>query len=242
NAIPVKGAQHLADALRKNTALTTLDLGGHKIGGEGAQHLADALLNNTTLTTLHLHCNDITHEGAQHLADTLRRNAALTTLNLRSNSVGDKGVQHLADALRKNTKDDVTQKQRPIKRVQLDRDSSNVHLREEKFSLPITLVTVTTLSNQELESTNPWKNWLFANNMSELYKRFELGTIRKKTGDIIEDTAQGIITEQLQIVNHRVVNAASGPFHLSFPPEIGNTLIYLYTKDSFWYKLINHVL
>ncbi|CAF1690189.1 unnamed protein product, partial [Adineta ricciae] len=37
-----EGAQHVVDALRTNTTLTTLDLNNNRIGVEGAQHIADA--------------------------------------------------------------------------------------------------------------------------------------------------------------------------------------------------------
>ena len=53
-----KGARHLAEALKLNSGLTTLNLDcsgtGNMIGDEGAQHMAEALKMNSVLTTLNL--------------------------------------------------------------------------------------------------------------------------------------------------------------------------------------------
>jgi hypothetical protein len=55
------------------------------IGADGAQHIADALKVNTSLTTLILSFNRIC--SAKHLADALRVNATLTRLDLRHNAL-----------------------------------------------------------------------------------------------------------------------------------------------------------
>ncbi|CAF1129205.1 unnamed protein product [Rotaria sordida] len=72
------------------------------IDDAGAQYLAEALRNNKTLTTLNLWGNEIKDAGAQHLADALRNNTTLTTLDLVDNQIGDAGAEHLADALANN--------------------------------------------------------------------------------------------------------------------------------------------
>ncbi|CAF1669056.1 unnamed protein product [Adineta ricciae] len=73
------------------------------IRAQGAQHIANALRTNTTLTTLHLDENEIGAQGAQRIADALRTNTTLTNLNLSGNRIGAGGTQHIADALRTNT-------------------------------------------------------------------------------------------------------------------------------------------
>jgi hypothetical protein len=50
-------AAALADALKVNTSVTTIDLGGNQIGNEGAAALVDALLVNTSLTFIKLYGN-----------------------------------------------------------------------------------------------------------------------------------------------------------------------------------------
>ncbi|CAF4797809.1 unnamed protein product, partial [Rotaria magnacalcarata] len=119
------GTQHLTEALRHNTALTTLDLGSNRQGADDAlprnyihtmlnldrdeirvadaQHFGDVLRHNTTLTTLNLRCNSIRIDGARHLAAALRHNTTLTTLNLQCNEIRAAGAQYFADTLRKNT-------------------------------------------------------------------------------------------------------------------------------------------
>ncbi|CAF1544431.1 unnamed protein product, partial [Rotaria sp. Silwood1] len=47
------------------------------------------------------------------------------------------------------------------------------------------------------------------------------------------------LAKQLREVEHLGQDV---PLFLRYPSEIGDTLDYLYTKESFWYKLINRVL
>lgn len=69
--------------------------------------LAEALKNNTTLTTLDLTDNHIGAKGATALADMLKNNKTLTVLNLAYNKIGDEGDEGLqtllVDALEDNT-------------------------------------------------------------------------------------------------------------------------------------------
>ncbi|KAF9390109.1 hypothetical protein CPB97_009911 [Podila verticillata] len=103
NKIGDKGAQELAETLKINSTLTTLDLQGNSIGGHGAQALSEALKINSTLTTLEFQDNKIGDNGAQELAETLKINSTLTTLDLQGNSIGDNGAQDLAEALKINS-------------------------------------------------------------------------------------------------------------------------------------------
>merc|ERR1712003_501997 len=58
-------------------------------GAQGAQEIADALRENSTLTTLDLSGNNVKDEGAVSLADALEVNKTLSTLSLSSNYIGD---------------------------------------------------------------------------------------------------------------------------------------------------------
>ncbi|KAF9956626.1 hypothetical protein BGZ72_002637 [Mortierella alpina] len=93
----------LAEALKTNLSLTTLDLQGNAIGNDGAKALAAALEINSTMTTLNLTDNDIGPLGANALAEALKTNSTLTTLNLRGNAIGDDGAKALAAALKINS-------------------------------------------------------------------------------------------------------------------------------------------
>ena len=107
------GIQAIADALRVNTSLKSLDLSSNKIGQVGGEALAKALIVivrgskglcfGTSLTDLNLGYNSIGPEGGVALADALCINASLKSLDLDNNSLGPGGGVALADALRVNT-------------------------------------------------------------------------------------------------------------------------------------------
>ncbi|KAF9904158.1 hypothetical protein EC991_002993 [Linnemannia zychae] len=92
----------LAEVLKTNNTLTTLDLSYNSIGPNGAQALAEALKINT-LTTLDLQSNSIGDNGTQALAEALKTNNTLTTLDLYNNEIGPYGAQALAEALKINS-------------------------------------------------------------------------------------------------------------------------------------------
>jgi hypothetical protein len=58
-----------------------------RFGTEGGAALADALKVNSTLTTINLDRNSIGDEGYAALADALKVNSTLTTINLFDNSI-----------------------------------------------------------------------------------------------------------------------------------------------------------
>ncbi|KAF9205872.1 hypothetical protein BGZ49_003389 [Haplosporangium sp. Z 27] len=91
------------EALKTNTALTTLNLYENSIGNESVLALSEALTTNTTLTTLDLEDNWIGKEGALALSGALKINTSLTTLNLSDNSIGNEGALALSGALKANT-------------------------------------------------------------------------------------------------------------------------------------------
>lgn len=62
----------LAEAIKDNKTLKTLDIGGNNIGHEGAKLLAGALKGNKTLKTLELGYNPVATEGAKALVDALK--------------------------------------------------------------------------------------------------------------------------------------------------------------------------
>jgi Ran GTPase-activating protein (RanGAP) involved in mRNA processing and transport len=79
----------LAEALKVNTALTTLDLSGCSIGSNGVMAIAKALKVNTSLTTLRLIWNVVGADGAEAMLEALTVNNVLTTLDLTYCSVDD---------------------------------------------------------------------------------------------------------------------------------------------------------
>ncbi|KAG0273169.1 hypothetical protein BGZ95_011003 [Linnemannia exigua] len=103
NSIGDVGAVILSEALRTNSTLTTLDLYCNSIGGDGAVALSEALKTNSTLTTLNFYGNWIGANGAKALSETLKINSALITLNLSFNSIGNNGAKALSEALKTNS-------------------------------------------------------------------------------------------------------------------------------------------
>ncbi|KAF8946564.1 hypothetical protein BGZ47_000162 [Haplosporangium gracile] len=93
----------LAEALKTNSTLTTLDLQHNKVGPHEVQAMAEALRTNSTLITLHLGSNVIGDSGAQSLSAVLKMNSTLITLNLDHNSIGDEGAQALSEVLKTNS-------------------------------------------------------------------------------------------------------------------------------------------
>ena len=97
----MSGARNLAEALRRNAHLVSLDLAHCEIGDEGAVAIGNALRSNTVLRELRLQGNGIGRAGAQALADAVRINpVALRSLNLRLNSLDESAALDLLDAAR----------------------------------------------------------------------------------------------------------------------------------------------
>lgn len=60
-----RGGEALAVLLRRNAAVTGLDVGLNRLGGRGAAALAAALDGNASLASLDLHANHVTLEGGR---------------------------------------------------------------------------------------------------------------------------------------------------------------------------------
>ena len=90
----------VAEILKSNTSVTTVDLSGNKeIGDEGAKALAEALKVNETVKKLYLRSCGIGDDGAAAIAEALRSNTSLEYLDLDDNGFGEQGKQLLRDAV-----------------------------------------------------------------------------------------------------------------------------------------------
>ncbi len=76
NGITAKGGKSLAEALRTNGALVTLELRGNSLGDDGAWAFASLMPNSRALSTLDLSSNGITPAGAQVLLEGLKRSSS----------------------------------------------------------------------------------------------------------------------------------------------------------------------
>ena len=90
NHLRCDGLQFLALSLRRNKALTELDLEDNEIGGfppnlndiQILANLAASLAENQTLTTLNLNMNPLADAGAEALKEGVAGNKTLTALNV----------------------------------------------------------------------------------------------------------------------------------------------------------------
>lgn len=105
NSLGNLGAKKIAEGLRENKKLLSLNISYNQIGYEGIVYIADILKYNTTLTELNLDLNDINDKGSSHLWKALSQNSTLKTLSLRNNLLGKNKQRHedLATMLLKNT-------------------------------------------------------------------------------------------------------------------------------------------
>ncbi len=120
-----EGINAIADALRVNGALTSLDLRWNKLGAEGGTAIAEALKVNGALTSLNLDgfvlpikqlkgtervdkldlsgkYEKLGAASAIVIAKCIEVNGALTSLNLACCGIGNEGAKAIADALRVN--------------------------------------------------------------------------------------------------------------------------------------------
>ncbi|KAI9029521.1 kinase-like domain-containing protein [Hyaloraphidium curvatum] len=98
-AIGDSGVRALADALRGNSTLKTLDLDENSIGVAGARAIAETLKWNSVLATLLLKNNSIGDEGARALLSSLELNPSLTRLDLANNGISDALLEEIKKAV-----------------------------------------------------------------------------------------------------------------------------------------------
>ena len=92
----------LANALRVNSSLKTLNLSSTNVNDSGATALASTLESNCTLRVLNLNGCHVGRLGAIALAQMLLQNGELKELYLSGNPICETGVQALLNALKKN--------------------------------------------------------------------------------------------------------------------------------------------
>ena len=97
------GGEALADMLKTNTTITSLDLSWNAIRMESAVAFGESLAHNHTLKVLMLNYNTFGDSGTQHLGRALKTNKGLTTLDLTCNSMTPKSTTVLANALCHNS-------------------------------------------------------------------------------------------------------------------------------------------
>jgi Ran GTPase-activating protein (RanGAP) involved in mRNA processing and transport len=92
--------EHLGAALRVNSSLFSLDLGGVNLGEIGGLALCKALKVNHTLTSLNLEVNELDTSCGQAISEALAGNTTLKALNLNRNKLKADGGKAIAEALK----------------------------------------------------------------------------------------------------------------------------------------------
>ncbi|KAH0461987.1 hypothetical protein IEQ34_009562 [Dendrobium chrysotoxum] len=89
NNIHASGVSEIAQVLKDNSIITTLELGYNPIGPDGAKALCEIIKFHGKLETLKLGWCQIGAKGVEYVADALKYNTTLSTLDLRANGLGD---------------------------------------------------------------------------------------------------------------------------------------------------------
>ncbi len=120
-----QGAMHLAEGLKINCALETLNLSDCGITSEGVNNIAQALTVNKTLQNLDVEGNNITDDGVVRLAKVLKANVSLTNLNLADCGMTDKSLSVLGTCLAEN---------RSIKTLRIGQEEVQIHEKKSFLS------------------------------------------------------------------------------------------------------------
>eukprot|EP00750_Incisomonas_marina_P018805 INCI3146.3.p3 GENE.INCI3146.3~~INCI3146.3.p3 ORF type:complete len:151 (-),score=35.75 INCI3146.3:1015-1467(-) len=90
NGITCKGMSHIAEGLKVNRKLKSLELDYNSVGDEGAAALAEVLKVNDVLVEVYLTHNNITDKGAMAIATEVEQgNGVIRRIRLRENLVSD---------------------------------------------------------------------------------------------------------------------------------------------------------
>jgi Leucine Rich repeat len=103
NNIGDEGVRYVSDAIKHNTSMEWIYLSNNNIGAEGARYVSDAIKHNTSITMIYLGFNNIGDEGARYVSDAIKHNTSITHIWLNNNNIGAEGARYLSDAIKHNT-------------------------------------------------------------------------------------------------------------------------------------------
>jgi len=96
------GVGALCDALKSNLTIGHVDFRNNRINNIGAKHIAEMLKANTTITHIDISWNDLGVDGGIALLDGLKRNQTLIDCQLSGSKVGEETLHEVAFLLRRN--------------------------------------------------------------------------------------------------------------------------------------------
>ncbi|UJR24218.1 hypothetical protein I4U23_027184 [Adineta vaga] len=130
------------------------------------------------------------------------------------------------------------------------------HLREERFLFPITIAPTPSPSPSRITNDDKVAFYLRNGQFTKTYAYLHIEPKEKTVADVVEEAARGIMEEgaslgkekeaqeladQLLTVKHFGDKLLTSIW-TDIPSQIGETCVHLYTKESFWYRLINQTL
>lgn len=92
----------IAESLKRNTCLQTLDLSDCKVNDKDVESLCSLFCENETLTSVFLERNKISNAGIQHLASCLSHMRSLKRLELWGNPFDEEGTKAFVRGLENN--------------------------------------------------------------------------------------------------------------------------------------------
>lgn len=96
------GVRALCDALKSNLTVGHVDLRNNRINNIGAKYIGEMLVANTTISHMDLSWNDLGVDGGIALLDGLKHNSTLIDLQLSGSKVGEETLHEVAFLLRRN--------------------------------------------------------------------------------------------------------------------------------------------
>lgn len=98
-----EGAKLIADALKKNSTLESLDVGLNSITATGTQYLTEAIMTHPALKDFDINTNYFETQGALAIAELLSKNNNIQKLHMYGCAGKAAGVIAIAEALKVNT-------------------------------------------------------------------------------------------------------------------------------------------
>ena len=105
-----EGLKAMAEALKRNSTITSLDLSSENSTSdipddaidEGLKAIGEALKDNSTLTSLYICARNIGAEICEAIAEALKHNSSFTSLHLNTGYITDEGLKAIGEALKHN--------------------------------------------------------------------------------------------------------------------------------------------
>ncbi|CAJ1366309.1 unnamed protein product [Effrenium voratum] len=96
------GVHALCEVLRSNLTIGHVDLRNNRVNNVGAKYIGEMLAANTTITHLDLSWNDLGADGGLALLEGLKHNSTVLDCQLSGSKVGEETMHEVAFLLRRN--------------------------------------------------------------------------------------------------------------------------------------------